>query len=76
MCPWPAKVGEHTIAHKLRDMPLKSGDLTRDGVLIEANDFAHVFGIELCRKRGRTDDVGEHYSKLPAFGIMPARGNT
>ena len=74
--PGPAEVGERTIAHEFRDMALKSGDLTRNGVLIESDDIAHVFGIELCRKRGRADNVGEHYSKVPTLGIRPARGTS
>ena len=56
--------------------PSNRRDLARHGVLIEPDDIAHVFGIELCRKRGRADNVGEHYSKLPTLGIRPARGTS
>ena len=36
--PGPAEVGQHAVAHELRDMTLKAGDLARDGVLVGAQD--------------------------------------
>jgi len=59
--PWPAEIGEHAVAHELRDVALEPGDLARDRVLIGADHFAHILQIELRRHRGRADEVDEHY---------------
>ena len=62
-----AEVDEQTIAEILRDMPVKAGDHLGAGVLIGPHHLAQVFGVKLCRERGRTDQVTEEHGELAPF---------
>ena len=42
----PAEVGEHPVAHELGDVALEAQDLARDGVLVGAEQLAHLLGVE------------------------------
>ena len=63
-----AEIGENAVAHELGDEAVIARHHARTGVLIGADDLAHVLGIEPSRKRGRTDEVGEHDGELAALG--------
>jgi hypothetical protein len=65
----PAEIGEHAVAHELRDMALEAPDLARYSVLIGADHLAHVLGIELRRQRGRPHQIAEHHRQLPSLGF-------
>jgi hypothetical protein len=52
-----AEIGQHAIAHEFGDEAVIARDRARTGVLIGANDLAHVLRIEPGRQRGRTDQV-------------------
>ena len=67
--PGPAEIGEHAVAHELGDVALEARDLARDGVLVGADDLAHLLGIEPARERGRADQVDEHHRQLPPLGL-------
>ena len=64
-----AEIGEHAVAHELGDVALEACDLGRDGVLIGADDLAHLFGIQPRRQLGRADQVAEHHSQLSPLGF-------
>ncbi len=63
-----AEIGQHAVAHELGDEAVVARDRARTGVLIGANDLAHVLGIEPRRQRGRADEVAEHDGELAALG--------
>ena len=62
-----AEVDEQTIAEILRDMPVKTGDYLGAGVLIGLHHLLQVFGVKLCRERGRADQVTEEHRELAPF---------
>ena len=64
----PAEVGQHAVAHELGDVPAEARDLARDGVLVGAQDLAHLLGVEPAAQRGRADQVAEHHRELSALG--------
>ena len=41
-----AEIGEHAVAHELRDEAVVARDRAATGVLIGADNLAHVLGIE------------------------------
>ena len=55
-----AEIGENAVAHEFRDEPVVARHRARTGVLVAADDFAHVLGIEPRRKGGRADEIAEH----------------
>jgi hypothetical protein len=55
--PWIAEVGEHTVAHELRDET------------VEPDVRARVFGIERIRKLGRAHQIAEHDRDLSPLGL-------
>ena len=67
--PRPAEVGQHAVAHELGDVALEPGDLAGDGVLVGADDLAHLLRVEPGRERGRADQVDEHDRELAALGL-------
>ena len=71
--PGPAEVGEHAVAHELRDVALEARDLARDRVLVGADELAHLLGVEAGRERGRADEVAEHHRELAALGLADGR---
>ena len=71
-----AEIGQHPIAHELRDEAVVARDCAGARVLIGPDDFPHVLGIEPRRHRGRTDEIAEHDGELAALGgVGRARGN-
>ena len=42
----PAEIGEHSIAHELRDMAVYTRDLLGHRVLVRPDHLAHLFGIQ------------------------------
>ena len=69
----PAEIGQHAVAHELGDVAVEAQDLARDGVLVGADDLAHVLGIERRRQRGRADQIDEHHGQLPALSCRRPR---
>ena len=69
VCPRPAEVGEHAVAHELRDVALVAADHLAADILIASDHLAHVLGIELGRQRGRADQIDEHHRQLPPLGL-------
>jgi hypothetical protein len=67
--PGPAEIGEHTIAHELRDVPLEARDLARHRVLVGVQHVPHLLGIKPGRECRRSDEVDEHHRQLPALGL-------
>jgi hypothetical protein len=63
-----AEIGQHAVAHEFGDEPVIARDRARRGLLIGANDLAHVLGIEPGRERSRADEVAEHHGELAALG--------
>ena len=63
-----AKIGQHAIAHEFGDEAVIACDSARTGVLIDANDLAHVLGIQPGRHRGRADEIAKHDRELAALG--------
>ena len=63
-----AEIGQHAVAHEFGDEAVVARDRARTGVLIGANDLAHVLGIEPRRQRGRADEIAEHDRELAALG--------
>ena len=47
-----AEIGENAVAHEFRDKPVVARHRARTGVLVAADDIAHVLGIEPRRQRG------------------------
>ncbi len=64
----PAEIGQHAVAHELRDMAFETQDLTGHGVLVASQNIAHLLRVELRRKRRRADEIDEHYCELAALG--------
>ena len=71
----PAEIGEHAVAHELGDVALEARDLAGDGVLVGADDLAHLLGVEPRGERGRADQVDEHHRELAALGLERRRGS-
>ena len=69
-----AEIGENAVAHEFRDKPVVARHRARTGVLVAADDIAHVLGIEPRRQRGRADEIAEHHGELPALGGALGRG--
>ena len=67
--PGPAEVGEHAVAHELRDVALEARDLARDRVLVGADELAHLLRVEAGRERGRADEVAEQDRQPPPLGL-------
>ena len=73
MRPRPTEIGQHTVSHELGDVALEARDLAGDGVLIGADDRAHLFGIELRRQGRRADQIDEHHGELAPLGTAGGR---
>ena len=69
-----AEIGQHAVAHEFGDETVIARDRARTGVLVGANDLAHVLGIKSCRHRGRADEVAKHDRELAALGDVRRRG--
>jgi hypothetical protein len=63
-----AEIGQHAIAHEFGDEAVIARDRARAGILIGADHFTHIFGIEPRRHRGGADEIAEHHGELTAFG--------
>ncbi len=71
----PTEIGQDAVAHELRHMALEPGDLAGHGVLVGAQDVAHLLGIQLRRERGRADEIDEHHSQLAALRLAGGRAS-
>ena len=69
----PTEVGEHPVAHVLRDVPLEVDYLARDHSLVSADDLTHLLGIEPPRESGRAHEIDEHHCELAALGLGSRR---
>ncbi len=65
----PAEIGKQPVAKKARDVALEAGDGSRGDVLIGADYFAHVLGIEPRGQRGRAGQITEQHGQLPPLGL-------
>jgi hypothetical protein len=65
----PAKIAEQSITQILRNVALILVDHRRRRLLVGANHFTQVFGIELLGELGRVGEIAEHHSELPPFGL-------
>ena len=63
-----AEVDEQAVAEVLGDVALEFVNGLTGGVLISANEFDELFGIETIGERGRADEVAEHHRQLTAVG--------
>ncbi len=64
----PAEIGQDTVAHELRDMTFEPQDLAGHGVLIAAQDRAHLLRVEPSRQRRRAHQIDEHHRELAPLG--------
>ena len=63
-----AEIGEDAVTHEFRDEAVVARHHARAGVLIGADDLAHVLRVEPRRERSRADEVCEHDGELAALG--------
>ena len=55
----PAEIGQHPIAHELRDVTVEARNLTSHRVLVAPQDPARFFRIATRRQRRRPDEIDE-----------------
>ena len=72
-----AEIYEEPVAQILRNMAFEPSDDGGGGVLVGANDIAHLLGVEGGGERRRSDEIAEHDGELAAFGLRgsPSRLN-
>ena len=70
-----AEIGQHTVAHVFRDDAAEAGDLRGATGMVPVDEFTQILGIDLGRQSGRSDEIAEHQSKLPAFGAARVRAS-
>ena len=63
------EIGEHAVAQELADVPAEARYLAGGGVLVGAEDIAHLLGVEARGKPGRADEVAEQDGELPALRL-------
>ena len=59
-----AEVGEHAVAHVLRDMAAPALDGSHHAAMVGADEVAHVLGVEAPAELGRAGEVDEHDRQL------------
>jgi hypothetical protein len=64
-----AEIGQQPIAHELGDEAVMAGNDSGASLLIGANHFPHVLGIEPCREGRRTGQIAEQDRQLPSLGF-------
>jgi hypothetical protein len=64
-----AEIGQHPVAHVLRDEPTGLADEIGAAAVIRADDLAQILGIEPRRECRRADQIAEHHRQLPALGL-------
>jgi hypothetical protein len=64
------EIDEDTVAHVLGHEAVKPGDRLCDTFVVGSDRRSQILGIELCRERGRADEVGEHDGQLPVLGAI------
>ena len=69
-----AEIRQHAVAHEFGDEAVIARDRARTGILIGANDLAHVLGIEPGRECGGAYEVAEHDRELAPLGRVRRRG--
>ncbi len=67
--PGPAEVRQHAVPHELGDVAFEPCHFTRDRVLIDAQDVAHLLGVQLRRERCRAHHVDEHDRELAPLDV-------
>ena len=70
----PAEVGQDAVAHQFCNVAIEARDSVHSRVQVDAQNLAHLLGVEPGGQRGRADQVDEHDRELPAFGLRPRRG--
>jgi hypothetical protein len=68
MRPRIAEIGQHPVAHELRDKAVIAGDDTGNRILIGADLLAQFLGVEPHRQGRRADEITEHHRQLPPLG--------
>ena len=58
-----AEIDQHPIAHELGDEAVVARDRARTSVMIDPDNFAHVFRIKPRRQRGRADEIAKHHCR-------------
>jgi hypothetical protein len=63
-----AEIGEHAVAHILRNKAARALDQLGAAMVISTDDLAHVLGVEPRGKRSRANQIAEHHRQLPPLG--------
>ncbi len=76
MCLRPAELGEDPVSEQFGHITFVLGDGFRHGIMIPAENTAHLFGIEPLGQFGRSDQIAEHNRQLATlgFGVCRWRG--
>jgi hypothetical protein len=65
MCLGPPEIGHHAVAKVLRDMPAEVLDRLCRCMMVLADDFPPLLGIEMASDLGRADQVAEQHCQMP-----------
>ncbi len=73
---WIAEIGQHTVAHVLRDKAAVALDQFGAAAVIGADDAPQILGVEPRRQRRRAHEIAEHHRELTALGgiLWPSLG--
>jgi hypothetical protein len=69
-----AEIDQDAVAHVFRDKPVELGNHRGDSAVIGGDNLPQILGIEPRRKRGRVDEIAEHYRQLPPLGLHTGSG--
>ena len=69
----PAEIGQHAVAHQLRDVALVAKDFSRDDALINRERLPHLLRVKSLRKLRRADQIHEHHGELPTLRLAMGR---
>ena len=67
MATWPTKLSEYAVPHILGHKAVIPRNHAGTGILIGADNFAVVFGVEAGRQRRLTRQIAEHHCELSAY---------
>ena len=70
-----AEIDQHAVAHVFGDKTGEAGDRVGDAMVIGADDFAQILGIEAPRQRRRADQIAEHYRQLATLSFNGDRSS-
>jgi hypothetical protein len=68
-----AEIGEHAVAHVLRDKPAGAFDDRGNAAVIGADHRPQILRVEPRRQRRRADHIAEHQRQLAPLGLGPLR---